>query len=487
MQTLISRAPNSFTAKIIFCLSLVMLVDFLFFDHPFGATLGAFGFILLAVFLLLNPSALQGKQGKIVATIAIFECLLLIEHPSPLRLCLYILSIAALAVAARGHVITNALTFADRVFDFLARSALRPLQDFVKYDNARQHLKKKPVKKAVLIGWVLPFALTLVFLLLFGNANPIIGKWVDAVNLTHILEGLSFGRILFWMLMAALFWAVLRPRIKTSSSQNPAWDMGVINTLFTRDAILRSLVIFNILFAAQNIMDLVYLWGGAGLPDGMGYAQYAQKGAYTLVVTALLSAAFVLIVLKQGREEHAPPLTHTLIYAWVAQNIFLMISSLYRLNLYVEEYSLTYLRFAALIWMLLVAAGLVLIIIRMARAKSNLWLINANGMTLALVLILCSTLNIGSLIAHYNVRHNYEIAGKGQHLDIYYLSLLGPSSLGAIEWLEAQPQWQGYKYDDKARQRFSNIKHGLKTAETRRTQNWRSWTLRVHLNQHRPQ
>ena len=118
----------------------------------------------------------------------------------------------------------------------------------------------------------------------------------------------------------------------------------------------------------------------------------------------------------------------------------------------------------------------------MAKNKSNLWLINANGLTLIFVLVLCSTLNIASLIAHYNVRHNYEITGKGEPLDIYYLSKLGPSSLGAIEWLESQAGWQAYKYDDKKRQRFADIKSGLKNRELQNNQNWRSWTLRNHMN-----
>ena len=49
-----------------------------------------------------------------------------------------------------------------------------------------------------------------------------------------------------------------------------------------------------------------------------------------------------------------------------------------RLNLYVETYLLTYWRVAAFIWMLIVAAGLILIVVRIVTHRSNAWLISAN-------------------------------------------------------------------------------------------------------------
>jgi hypothetical protein len=66
-----------------------------------------------------------------------------------------------------------------------------------------------------------------------------------------------------------------------------------------------------------------------------------------------------------------------LIYLWLLQNIVLVLSSIWRTKLYVDGYSLTYLRYAALLCMGLVMAGLGLIILRIVFAKSNTWLINA--------------------------------------------------------------------------------------------------------------
>ena len=198
-------------------------------------------------------------------------------------------------------------------------------------------------------------------------------------------------------------------------------------------AILRSLLLFNLLFAVQTVLDLVYLWGGVALPDGMTYATYAHRGAYPLIVTALLAAGFVLVAIKPGGDEERRPVLRALVFLWIAQNVMLVVSSILRLDLYVQVYSLTYWRLAAFVWMLLVATGLVLIVARIAFNRSNRWLVRSNLAALALTCYVCAFINFRSVIANYNVDHCYEMSGAGQGLDFSYLASLGPQALPAID------------------------------------------------------
>jgi hypothetical protein len=71
---------------------------------------------------------------------------------------------------------------------------------------------------------------------------------------------------------------------------------------------------------------------------------------------------------------------------------------------YVEVYSLTRLRIAALIWMSLVGVGLALICWRLLRNRSASWLINANLAAAGLVLAACSVIDLGSVAAEWNIR-----------------------------------------------------------------------------------
>jgi hypothetical protein len=104
-----------------------------------------------------------------------------------------------------------------------------------------------------------------------------------------------------------------------------------------------------------------------------------------------------------------------------------------RLDLYVQNYFLTWWRAAAFVWMLLVAFGLLLIVARIVLNRSNDWLIRANLLTLTATLYICSLVNFAALIADYNVSHSREISGKGIQVDMNYLSHLGPQALPAID------------------------------------------------------
>jgi hypothetical protein len=147
----------------------------------------------------------------------------------------------------------------------------------------------------------------------------------------------------------------------------------------------------------------------------------------------------VLVVLKPGSETARRPLIRRLVVLWIAQNLFLVASTALRTLDYVEVYSLTRMRIAALIWMGLVATGLVLICWRLLRAKSGAWLINANALATLAVLAAVSVVDLGAVSAAWNVRHAEEVGGAGAELDLCYLGSLGQASLVPLAELERRP------------------------------------------------
>jgi len=253
-----------------------------------------------------------------------------------------------------------------------------------------------------LVAWIVPVGLGGVFLLLFSQANPLIERWLTSVDTTHWTH-LDLARRLFWLAVIALTWPFLQVRIggkstmqyivdalelelsheQSPSAQSPdaavtaapATTVPADGPLFGRTAILRSLVLFNALFAVQSALDVTYLWSGLALPAGMTYASYAHHGAYPLMVTALMAGAFVLAAIQPGTSIVRSRLVRALVFLWIGQNVLLVLSSMLRLDLYVEVYSLTEWRCAAFVWMLLVAAGLILIVARIVLERTNRWLV----------------------------------------------------------------------------------------------------------------
>nr|WP_233286863.1 DUF4173 domain-containing protein [Bradyrhizobium oropedii] len=219
-----------------------------------------------------------------------------------------------------------------------------------------------------------------------------------------------------------------RPR---STANDPPRSTGL--SFFGPGTISRSLILFNLLFSIQTILDLIYLWGNGTLPADVTYASYAHRGAYPLIITALLAASFVLVTMRPGGPAERSRVMRSLVYLWIGQNVLLVISAMLRLDLYVQIYLLTYWRIATFVWMLLVVLGLVLILVRIVQRRSNEWLIHANLVTLAIVLYTCSLTNFAAIIADYNIGHSREASGSGVNLDMDYLIRLGPQALPAID------------------------------------------------------
>jgi hypothetical protein len=241
--------------------------------------------------------------------------------------------------------------------------------------------------------------------------------------------------------------------------------------IFNDAVIVRSLVLFNLLFATQTALDINYLWRGAELPDGMTYASYAHRGAYPLIVTALLAAAFVIVAMRPGSDAERSPLMRALVFAWVGQNVLLVASSILRLQLYVATYSLTYWRVAAFIWMLIVAAGLILIVARIMTRRSNAWLVSTNLATLALTICVCGCVNFPSLVANYNVARALDVNKPSPAFDIHYVVSLGPQALPALDryisahGMATPPLLLGRRAQ-------------LTAQHLQRTNGWRAWTFR---------
>ncbi len=160
---------------------------------------------------------------------------------------------------------------------------------------------------------------------------------------------------------------------------------------------------FNLLIRVQSVMDASILIGGAALPVGMSYAGYAQRGAYPLLVTALLAGVFALAARPFLGEHRA---LRPLMLVWLGQNVLLCLSALLRLDLYVDVYGLTYLRVYAMIWMGLVAGSLSLTAWQVWRRRTNDWLVLRALILAVTTLYVCAFVNFAGVIAEKNLTGN---------------------------------------------------------------------------------
>ena len=467
-----ANATSSPYRKLLTFISLIALADILLFDEAPGVNLFLFANAVAAG--LMISSRRRQSIPKIAAFVIL--CLVasapLVETASWMGIITSLIGLCLISLGVGGLLPRQSTRLPLALLRFLLDLPVRPFRQ-ASYRWLRR--LQKPAPDGVrhhLRGWIMPLAFAAGFLALFAMANPLIDKTLRSIDLTFLLQLLSMWRIGFWLVVAALLSVLLHPRLKRRRHHREggaAVTTRIEDGLFGHAALLRSLLVFNALFAVQTLLDLTYLWGGVSLPNSMSHAEYAHRGAYPLMFTAILAAIFVLAAMRRGGPGDRSPLLRGLVLLWIAQNILLCLSSILRLDLYVEVYSLTELRVAAGIWMGLVAAGLFLILLRILLRRSNEWLIALSSAMLVLILYAAAFADIPAFIARFNVAHSREISGEGVVLDLDYLSTLGPAAIPALDtYLASLPA------DVNARK----VREALLWQHVGRSHDWRSWTYR---------
>lgn len=430
---------GGFWLKLAGVLGVIAYADWLFFtSNQSGGAIGFVGLALAAALGLTRPAVRQDRRALFALALAALAATAFVIDPGPLAFVLFWLAIGVATLMPGTAAFDDGWRWFQRLLVHGFKSLFGPLIDALRLSKVRY---RRPVRSAGLRHaartMVLPLAGSAVILTLFAMANPVIEGWFDGLSLRDLNED-TVVRLIVAAFLAWLTWGVLRPR-------PPRFLLGTIDGRgdkaipgVSQASVLISLVMFNALFAMQNLMDSAFLWGGVKLPGSMTLAQYAHRGAYPLVVTALLAAAFVLVALRPGSQTAAHPWVRRLVMLWIGQNLFLVGSAMLRTWDYVESYDLTVLRIAALLWMVLVAAGLMLVLWRMLREKRGAWLINANLMTSGALLFAVCFVDLGAMAAEWNVRHAREIDGTGAKLDLCYLDELGESALVPLARLELQ-------------------------------------------------
>jgi hypothetical protein len=430
------RISSSFIVKAVAAAALVGLADRLFWvGRGVGTTLGFFALAWIVATLALSPRVWRDRRSWIAAVGALLLAVPLLDAPGLLALMLFWISLTIAVLLPRAPGFDHAGRWVLRLILHGVSSVIGPWQDMFRL---RRPLGRNLPRQRILPLLPLPLLGGAVFLALFASANPVIGDAFYSFGMPRLDDATIF-RVLFWMVIATTVWATLRPRRIGLPAIEPRTGAPMTLPGVSTGSVLLALWTFNALFALQNGLDIAFLWSGASLPAGVTLADYAHRGAYPLIATALLAGLFVLVALRPGSATAAVPAIRRLVVLWIAQNVFLVASSILRTIDYIEVYSLTGLRIAALIWMALVGLGLVLIVWRMLRGRNAGWLINANVAAALLVLTGCTMVDLGSVAAAWNIRHAREVGGKGAELDLCYLDSLGSAALTSLVAIELRP------------------------------------------------
>jgi hypothetical protein len=460
----------TYLSKIGLAAGLVLLADLLFWDAGPGSVLGAFALAWTASTGIAQRAIRANSAALIALGLAALMAVVLAVQPSILGWILFWSALSMAALLPRSAQFGDTWQWFRRLILHGFSALIGPIADQIRVSRVQKRTGKPQVTRHLPI-LILPLLGGAVFLTLFAMANPLISDWLDRLQRPEV-SGNSLVRLLFAGFVLVTVWSSLRPhRLRygfKALEQNAAIAIPGVSV----GSVILSLITFNILFALQNGLDIAFLWSGAPLPDQMTLAGYAHRGAYPLILTALLAGLFVLMTTQPGSAMAKNGTVRALVVLWVAQNVFLVASSILRLFDYISAYSLTVLRISALLWMVLVGLGLILICWRMMRGKTIGWLVNANSAAALALLAGCSIADLGAVTATWNVRHAREIGGPGVFLDRCYVNSLGSSALLPLIEFEQRVQSPHLK------ENVARIRQEILEDVREQQGNWQSWTWR---------
>ena len=400
----------SFGLKLAIVATLVVLFDRLFPDSFSGARIGAFASIWLAGLAMGRTDVRRSRPAWIALSVAVLFAASLFDDPGPLAWTLYWCALSVAALIPRSVGFDDAWHWGARLLIHAVAGLGMPFVDLRRFGRPRRSRRLSPGAITAMLG--LPLAGGALFLALFAAANPLISQALEAIQLPSIWQ------ILLWAFVAVCVWPSLRPH----------------------PAVMR---------LAGRLPNPEPVLPGTSLPS------------------VLIALVMALAMLRSGSASERHPWARRLVALWVAQNLVLVASSVLRTIEYIEASMLTAWRIAALAWMGLVALGLVLICWRILTGRSGRWLINWNALAAAVVLAVCSFVDLGAIAASWNT--SMQAPAK---VDLCYLDQVGDGALLPLIALESRPM------DAVTRDRVRYVRDQRLVDLKNRQSSWATWTSR---------
>ncbi len=418
-------------------LLLTAAYSFLFYDEHAGLNFLLFSLIVSGSLLTLSPGASREKPVQVVAVLYLLSALCVLMYSSSLSVLANVISLLLLSAYcfnSRSTVIFN-LFFS--VYSVLSG----PVFMIINLVRSEKGDNETGIKKSKLrsLTYIIPGIFSIIFFFLYKSANPLFEKYTKELNLDFVSISWLFFTIGGFLVAYGIIkhqrikeidrWENNIPTAVSLPEEKPnRWD--------EKKAAVILFVLLNLMLAFINLLDLNYLYLGAGMPKGVTHKQFVHNGVGMLILSISLAIVLILYFFR-GRLhfDDKNKLIKILVYAWIAQNLLMVVSTTIRNNMYVSDALLTYKRIGVYYWLLMAAVGLVTTFIMIRHARSGWYLFKTNSWIAYFVLVLSGCIDWDKFIGSYNVSHSTLMAS----LDKKYLLAVSEANLPELYKIKEEP------------------------------------------------
>ena len=426
--------------KTISIICLTILYSIFFYEQHVGINFLLFTLATIGCFYFQSKESFKNKWVVLLSFGAIFTASFAAIHGSNLSLWATIISLMVLPGVIMTQRSNVFIDFATTVVNIACSPAFMILE--------LVESSKKGKGKSVLrfLKYLVPLVFIIAFFFIYRAMNPLFEKFTQ-----EIAEFISIGWVFFTLGGFILVYSIYKQRraedvdnweknllirIDPSLVKTPKWNEAL--------AFILLFIVLNLMLVSVNLMDLKYLYLGEGMPDGITHKQFVHKGVFMLILSIVLGISILLFffrgTLNFTKNKH---LIKALAFLWVAQNVFMVVSTTLRNTMYVDAALLTYKRIGVYFWLFFALVGLVTLIIKLKQNKTVWFLARYNFATLFIVLLLSSATDWDIVLSNFNLSRAHQMEEISSLDKNYMLSI----SEGNIAGLFAIKELEGFEID----------------------------------------
>jgi hypothetical protein len=482
----------------IFIITGTIAYSILFYKQLAGLNFLLFNLLLTGMMGFKNTSLLREPRWLIMAGAALFTSFCIVWQGTWLAINANIVSLLLLAASSinpKSSVILNFFfSFYSMAgsFIFIILRMVDPAFREKREDSDAKDKKSFSWRK--FLTFFLPFLVILIFFFIYRSANPLFKKFTNEINLDFIsLPWIGFTFTGF-LVACGLFYQY---RVKAMDK----WEAGkpkhlayfenqkTLKFINEKNAALFLFGMLNLMLFFINGVDINYLYLGAGLPKEITHSDFVHDGVGMLIFSIIIAVTLIIFFFRGNLNfEDKARGAKFMVYLWIIQNIMMIVSTILRNNIYVEEYQLTYKRIGVYIYLTLAIIGLLTTFYKILDKRTNWFLFRSNAWAGFMLLVGLSAIDFDLLITRYNIAHTKDVTS----LDKSYLLSLSDTN---IPELYAIREDTGFNYNsphhysrffnllNESGQFYSNNKGELDNKlleflQTNSNYGWRSWNRR---------
>lgn len=267
------------------------------------------------------------------------------------------------------------------------------------YKTAASSLGSRSKRAAgILIGIAVAIPVLVALTLLLMSADSVFDRMVKKIFTDDFVVNILTYLLLFGIFVTlagsftiSLFRSAAKPKRREPAQKSTISAVPFYILVGLTDVVL---IVFS-------MVQVVFLFGGGSLPEGISYSEYARSGFFQLCAAAAIVFALTALCLSFMKRMASGRLAMKILLSVLAFCIFIMlVSSFYRMCLYEQEYLFTRLRLYVQAFIILLAAVNLFVLAKIWLPKLPLAKLTFYAVSVGLVALIY--FNVDGFIGKYN-------------------------------------------------------------------------------------